>query len=99
MADQFTSRKIYIQGIVLLVGMVLVGNAFYLQVLSNDFKQQADGVAIEKYTLYPSRGLIYDRKGALLVSNRPMYDLLVTYNQLDPKMESKSMLIWNQKTN
>lgn len=88
MAEQYTSRRIYIQGIVLLVGLVLVGNAFYLQVLSNDFKQQADGVAIEKYTLYPSRGLIYDRKGELLVSNRPMYDLLVTYNQLDPKMDT-----------
>lgn len=54
-----------------------------LQVLDDTFRSKADATAIDKYTLYPSRGLIYDREGRLLVYNDPMYDLMVTYNQVD----------------
>lgn len=32
--------------------------------------------------------MIYDRNGKLLVHNNPMYDLLVTYNQIDPDMDT-----------
>jgi penicillin-binding protein 2 len=45
-------------------------------------------VAIENYVKYPSRGMIYDRNGNLLVHNNPMYDLLATYNQIDPAMDT-----------
>ena len=43
---------------------------------------------MDQHILYPSRGLIYDRNGELLVYNNPMYDLMVTYNQIDPKMDT-----------
>ena len=33
--------------------------------------------AIEKRPIYPTRGLIYDRNGALIVANQPVYDLMV----------------------
>lgn len=78
----------YIQLLLLLCGLILVGKAFQLQVLSDNYRQQAAGVAIDQYTLYPSRGLVYDRDGDLLITNRPMYDLLATYNQLDPEMDT-----------
>jgi penicillin-binding protein 2 len=60
----------------------------WLQVVDSEFRNKADATAIDKYTLYPSRGLIYDRNGQLLVYNDPMYDLLVTYNQIDPGMDT-----------
>jgi len=59
-----------------------------LQVLDDTFRSRADATAIDKYTLYPSRGLIYDREGRLLVYNDPMYDLMVTYNQVDWNMDT-----------
>jgi len=86
--DQHSSRKMYIQLLLLVSGLILVGKAFQLQVLSDDYRRQATGVAVDQYTLYPSRGLVYDRNGSLLIANRPMYDLLATYNQLDPNMDT-----------
>ncbi len=91
MANQHVSRKIYIQLLMLAAGLILIGKAFYLQVIDRKSKEQADAVAIDKYTLYPSRGLVYDRDGELLISNRPMYDLLVTYNRLDPAMDTSKL--------
>ncbi|HFB99671.1 MAG TPA: penicillin-binding protein 2 [Phaeodactylibacter sp.] len=38
--------------------------------------------------LYPSRGLIYDRNGKLLVNNNAMFDLMFTYTQVNPKMDT-----------
>jgi len=90
-ANQHVSRKIYVQLLLLLAGLVLIGKAFHLQVIDSKSKEQADAVAIDKYTLYPSRGLVYDRNGDLLISNRPMYDLLVTYNRLDPAMDTSKL--------
>lgn len=48
---------------------------FNLQILSEQYKSKADSNAFYKKTLYPTRGLIYDRNGKLLVYNRPAYDI------------------------
>ena len=48
---------------------------FNLQILSDQYKSKADSNAFYKKTLYPTRGLIYDRNGKLLVYNRPAYDI------------------------
>jgi penicillin-binding protein 2 len=45
-------------------------------------------MVVERYTQYPSRGLIYDRNKNLLVFNNPMYDLSVTVKLMDPKMDT-----------
>ena len=31
---------------------------------------------------------MYDRKGKLLINNNPVYDVMVTYNQIDPAMDT-----------
>lgn len=62
--------------------------AMQLQVLDDSFKIKADAVAMSKYTIYPARGLIYDRNGKLLTKNTPVYDLMVIYNQVSPKMDT-----------
>ena len=33
--------------------------------------------AIQEISIYPERGLIFDRHGELLVANQPMYDLII----------------------
>ena len=38
--------------------------------------------AILERTVYPPRGLIYDRNGKLWVSNKPVYDLMVVPENL-----------------
>ncbi len=40
--------------------------------------------SVLKQNIYPERGYIFDRNGALLVSNQPMYDLMVIPRNVRP---------------
>lgn len=48
-----------------------------LQIVNSDYKQFAEGNAFLKKTQYPSRGLIYDREGRLIVYNQSAYDVMM----------------------
>ena len=50
---------------------------FWIQVVDDKWKAEAANMAERKVTVYPSRGLIYDRNERLLVANTPVYDLMV----------------------
>jgi penicillin-binding protein 2 len=86
--DNNDNRRLHIQILIALAFLVLIGKAAQLQLFDDEIRKQANAVAVEKYTIYPSRGLIYDRNDSLLVTNNPMYDLLVTYNQVDKNMDT-----------
>ena len=88
MNDNFKDRQRVIQLVFLISAFVLLGKAFLLQIWDDTYSQQADAITHDKNVLYPSRGLIYDRKGNLLVNNKAMFDLMVTYNQINPKMDT-----------
>ncbi|MCO6461709.1 MAG: penicillin-binding protein 2 [Saprospiraceae bacterium] len=77
-----------IQLVFILCAFVLVIKAAQIQLFDTSFRIRADATAIEKHIIYPARGIIYDRNGKLLVNNDPMYDLMVTYNAIDPKMDT-----------
>ncbi len=81
-------RQFIIIGVFVFSAFVLLGRAAQLQLLSSNSRIRADAMTIEKNILYPSRGVIYDRNGRLMVYNNPMYDLMVTYRQVDPKMDT-----------
>ncbi|MBR5892023.1 MAG: penicillin-binding protein 2 [Bacteroidaceae bacterium] len=68
-------RKYVLGGIVLLVVAVYIVRLFNLQILSEEYKDKADSNAFYKKTIYPARGLMYDRNGKLLVYNQPAYDI------------------------
>ena len=48
---------------------------FDLQIMTDDYKKNADSNAFLNKIQYPSRGAIYDRNGKLLVFNQPAYDI------------------------
>ena len=60
----------------------------HIQLIDASYKKRATATTMGSYTQYPSRGLIYDRNGKLLVNNNPIYDLMVTYNQVDENMDT-----------
>ncbi|MBP5333251.1 MAG: penicillin-binding protein 2 [Bacteroidales bacterium] len=69
--------------IVLLAGLgavvlLLLGKIFALQVLNPGLKEDADRNSTVYETIYPTRGIIYDRKGNILVGNKVAYDIMVT---------------------
>jgi penicillin-binding protein 2 len=68
--------------------LALLGKAMYIQLFDETYSVRGTTAGIDKITVYPSRGLIYDRNQNLLVNNIPVYDLLVTYNRLDPEMDT-----------
>ena len=71
----YDKRKYILGGAVFLVLAIYVSQLFNLQLLSEQYKSKADSNAFYKKTIYPARGLMYDRNGKLLVYNRPAYDI------------------------
>ncbi len=51
---------------------------FFLQNFEPKYKILANDIAIYKKVVYPPRGTIIDGKGKTLLSNAPIYDLMVT---------------------
>ncbi len=78
---QYSNRKYVIGGIAVGIIVVFLIRLFMLQLMSDDYKKNADSNALRKEVLYPSRGLIFDRKGKLLVYNEPSYNLMVVMNE------------------
>ena len=76
--NEFSSEKRYVlYGLFVVVGLILLVRLFVMQVLESKYQEFAEANAIEKMTVYPDRGLIFDRNGKLIVYNEPIYDLMV----------------------
>jgi penicillin-binding protein 2 len=80
--DKLQHRKYVIGGLIVLVVLVFTIRLLTLQVFTPSYKVLADDNAFYKRILFPSRGLIYDRFGKLLVYNRPAYDIMVTMQEI-----------------
>ena len=83
---RYENRKFVVVGIVMTIVIVFICRLFNLQILSGEYKEYANSNAFLNKTVYPSRGVMYDRTGKLLVSNQPAYDVMVcmrSVNDLD----------------
>jgi penicillin-binding protein 2 len=74
MQDIHQQRQLILQALFVLGCAALVFRCFQLQILNED--KNAD----QPQTVYPARGLIFDRYGKQLVNNKATYDIMVTYN-------------------
>ena len=77
----FFERKFIIQGILLFTCIILIVRLFYIQVIDDSYFLSANNNVLRKLTVYPARGIIYDRKGKIIVQNEPVYDLMVIPRQ------------------
>lgn len=82
MSDEpnYINRKYILSGIAVAVVIIYLIRLFSLQLMSDDYKKNADSNAFRKEIQYPSRGLILDRKGRLLVYNESSYNIMVVMN-------------------
>lgn len=71
----YDKRKYILSGTIILVLAIYVFQLFNLQINSDEYKSKADSNAFYKKTVYPARGLMYDRNGKLVVYNQPSYDI------------------------
>ena len=74
-------RKYILGGVAILIILIYLVRLFMLQLLSDDFKRNADSNAFLQRIQYPARGIITDRNGELLVYNQPAYDVMVIMNE------------------
>ena len=74
-------RRFVIAGVATFIVIVYIIRLFTLQLMSDDYKKNADSNAFLKKIAYPSRGVIKDRNGKLLVYNQPSYDIMVVMNE------------------
>ena len=74
-------RKYIIGGVATLIVVIYLIRLFSLQIMSDDYKKNADSNAFLKKIDYPARGSITDRTGKLLVYNQPAYDIMVIMNE------------------
>ena len=75
-------RKYIIGAAACIIVFVYIVRLFALQVMSDDYKKNADSNAFLKRIQYPSRGVITDRNGKLLVYNQSSYDVMVVVSEL-----------------
>lgn len=81
---EFDKRRYIIIGIICAVVLIYVCQLFYLQVISDQYKDHADNNAFFNRTIYPARGTIKDRHDRLLVYNQPTYDLVYIPREVQP---------------
>lgn len=81
---QLEKRKYVIGGFIVIIAAIFLVRLFDLQINDAKYKRSADSNAFLKKTVYPSRGLIYDRNGELVVFNQPAYDVMMIPRDVQP---------------
>ena len=77
-------RRYVISGFIILIAIIYGFRLFDLQLNDERYKKSADSNAFLKKTVYPSRGLMYDRDGRLVVYNQPAYDVMLIPRDVQP---------------
>ena len=71
----------------LLIGLcamagILIAKLFSIQIVEDKYKESAENNTKVYTTIYPTRGIIHDRNGKILVGNKVAYDLMVTPSEV-----------------
>ena len=64
-------------GLLIMAG-ILLATIFYIQIIDDRYKIDASNNSMVYDIIYPTRGVIYDRNGKIIVGNKVAYDILVT---------------------
>jgi penicillin-binding protein 2 len=87
--DSNEQRQYVVIGVLVLAALILLLRAAQLQLIDQTYQNKAAAITIDKNIIYPSRGVVYDRNSNLMVYNNAQYDLMVTYRQINPKMDTQ----------
>ena len=66
------------------VAVILLAKLFSIQILQDKYKIDASNNSMVYDIIYPTRGVIYDRNGKIVVGNKVAYDILVTPREVKP---------------
>ena len=82
MSTEGRSRKLIIG--LLVAAAIILGKIFYIQIIEDKYKINASNNSMVYDIIYPTRGVIYDRNGKIIVGNKVAYDILVTPKEVTP---------------
>ncbi len=77
-----TPKKQVLLVIFFVIAIVYVLRLAVMQLFDDTYLRSAQENVLQEQTIYPARGLIYDRTGELLVYNDAIYDLIVIPDQV-----------------
>jgi penicillin-binding protein 2 len=63
--------------------LILISRLFVIQIIDDKYKLDAENNSMVYSIIYPTRGIIHDRNGKILVGNKVAYDLLVTPREVE----------------
>ena len=69
---------------ILTISFIYVIQLITLQLFNDNYQILSETNAVYKKTIYPERGLIFDRNNKLIVANQPSYDLMLIPENLKP---------------
>ena len=81
-------RRYVIAGVAIFIVTAYIIRLFTLQIMSDDYKKNADSNAFLKKVEFPARGVISDRNGKLLVYNQNAYDIMVVMNEEKGRLDT-----------
>lgn len=84
-------RRYVIWSIFIGVALIILGRLLFLQVFEDKYKILANDIAIYRKVVYPPRGVIYDRKGKVMLYNQVVYDLVITANNVPKDIDTMAM--------
>ena len=73
----FDMRKYVIITFIVLVGIIYSIRLFYMQVIDDTWTLRAQEIAEKRKEITPPRGVLFDRNGKKIVSNRTYYNLMM----------------------
>lgn len=83
-----SGRKYIIIGAVILIALIYIARLFWIQIIDNQYILASESNAVRVVTIFPPRGLIYDRNNILLVSNEVAFDLMVIPRQVKKEIDT-----------
>ena len=81
-------RKYVVALVAVIIVTAYILRLLSLQLMSDDYKQNADSNAFLQKIDYPARGIITDRNGTLLVYNQPSYDIMVVEKEARDRFDT-----------
>ncbi|MDI5934105.1 penicillin-binding protein 2 [Halomonas kalidii] len=90
----FRVRSLLAVLLVFVMTGLLMGRLVYLQVVQHEvYSTRSEKNRVRVEPLPPTRGLIYDRNGALLAENRPTYNLTLVRERVDDLDATLALLV------
>ena len=70
---------------------ILIVKLFSIQILSDRYKKASESNAMVYDVIYPTRGIIYDRNGRIVVGNSVAYDILVSPKEISEPFDTMTL--------